>query len=91
MGRGEGGHVVFLVLILQTWNLSKILHRRIFWLKILHRQFHLISTVKVRKTQKNECKWRNLHRLQKSYTAVGTDGTDKFPLWFDRTLFESLI
>ena len=28
----------------QTWNLSKILHRRIFRLKILHRQFHLIST-----------------------------------------------
>ena len=29
----------------QTWNLSKNLHRRIFRLKILHRQFHLISTV----------------------------------------------
>ena len=36
----------------QTWNLSKILHRRTFRLKILHRQFHLISTVLVRKTQK---------------------------------------
>ena len=38
----------------QTWNLSKILHRRIFRLKILHRQFHLISTVLVRKNTKNE-------------------------------------
>ena len=26
----------------QNWNLSKILHRWIFRLKILHRQFHLI-------------------------------------------------
>ena len=32
----------------------KILHCRIFGLKILHHQFHLISTVLVRKTQKNE-------------------------------------
>ena len=30
----------------QTWNLSKILHRRIFRLKILHRQFHLREAVK---------------------------------------------
>ena len=29
----------------QTWNLSKILHRRIFRIKILHRQFHLFFTV----------------------------------------------
>ena len=36
----------------QTWNLSKILHRRIFRLKILHRQFYLISTVLVRKKHK---------------------------------------
>ena len=33
----------------QTWNLSKNVHRRI--LKSLHRQFHLISTVLVGKTQ----------------------------------------
>ena len=65
----------------QTWNLSKILHRRIFRPKILHRQFHPISTVLVIKTQKNEWKWRNLHRWQKFYTAAGTDGTDKFHLW----------
>ena len=38
----------------QTWNLSKILHRRIFRPKILHRQFHLISTVIVIKTPKND-------------------------------------
>ena len=37
----------------QTRNLSKKLHRRIFRLKILHRQFHLISTVLVRKNTKN--------------------------------------
>ena len=33
-------------------------------LKILHRQFHLISTVLVGKITKNEWKWRNLHRWQ---------------------------
>ena len=38
----------------QTWNLSKILHRRIFRLKILHRQFDLILTLLVRKNTKNE-------------------------------------
>ena len=38
---------------LQTWNLSKILHHRIFRLKNLHRQFHLISKVLVRKNTKN--------------------------------------
>ena len=31
----------------QTWYLSKNLHHRIFRLKILHRQFHLTSTVLV--------------------------------------------
>ena len=36
----------------QTWNLSKILYPRIFRLKILHHQFHLILTVLVGKTQK---------------------------------------
>ena len=50
---------------LQTWNLSKILHCRIFRLKILHHQFLIISTVLVRKSTKNEWKWRNLHRWQK--------------------------
>ena len=44
--------VSFALRIMQTWNLSKILHRRIFRLKILYRQFHLILTVLVRKTQK---------------------------------------
>ena len=65
----------------QTWNLSKNLHRRILSLKILHRQFHLISTVLVGKNTKNEWKWRNLLRWQKFYTAAGTDGMDKFHLW----------
>ena len=64
-------------IFIQTWNLSKILHRRIFRPKILYRQFHLISTVLVIKTQKNEWKWRNLHRWQKFYTAAGSDGIDK--------------
>ena len=48
----QEGRVVQVVKV-QTWNLSKILHRRIFKLKILHRQFHLISTVLVRKNTKN--------------------------------------
>ena len=34
-----------------------------------------------KKTQKMSEKWRNLHRWQKFYTAVGTDGMDKFHLW----------
>ena len=66
--------------LMQTWNLSKNLHRRILRLKILHRQFHLISTVLVGKNTKNEWKWRNLLRWQKFYTAAGTDGMDKFHL-----------
>ena len=64
----------------QTWNLSKNLHRRILRLKILHRQFHLISTVLVGKNTKNERKWRNLHHWQKFYTVAGSDGSDKFHL-----------
>ena len=36
----------------KTWVLSKILHCRIFRPKILHCQFHLISTVLVIKAQK---------------------------------------
>ena len=39
---------------LQTWDLSKILHRRIFRLKLLHHSFHLISTVLA---IKNTNKW----------------------------------
>ena len=38
----------------QTWNLSKNFHSRIFRLKILHHQFHLILTVLVRKNTKTE-------------------------------------
>ena len=49
----------------QTWDLSKILHCRIFRPKILHSQSHLISTVLEIKHSKNEWKWRNLHHWQK--------------------------
>ena len=66
---------------MQTWNLSKNLHRRIFRLKILHRQFHLISTVLVGKNTNHEWKWRNLHRWQKFYTPTGSDVRDKSHLW----------
>ena len=45
---------------MQTWNLSKNLHRRIFRLKILHRQFYLISTVLVRKKHK---KWVKMEKF----------------------------
>ena len=38
----------------QTWNLSKILHRQIFRKNFLHRQFHLILRVLVRKNTKKE-------------------------------------
>ena len=44
----------------QTWNLSKNLHGRIFGLKILHHQFHLISTVLVRK---NTNKWVKMEKF----------------------------
>ena len=74
----------------QTWNLSKILHRRIFRLKILYRQFHLILTVLVRKNTKNEWKWRNLHRWQKIYTAAGTDCMDKFHIWGETIPLEKI-
>ena len=58
--------------ISQTWNLLKILHRRIFRLKILHCQFHLISTVLVRNNTK---KWVKMEKFtQKLYTAAGSDG-----------------
>ena len=45
---------------MQTWNLSKILHRRIFRLKILHRQFHIHSTVLVGKKHK---KWVKMEKF----------------------------
>ena len=44
-----------------------------------------------KKTQKNEWKWRNLHRWQKFYTAAGTDGMDKFHLCRHPTLFVHTI
>ena len=77
----QGNNCFRLEYLDQTWNLSKNLHRRIFRLKILHRQFHQISTVLVRKNTKNVWKWRNLHRWQKFYTAAGSDRMDIFHLW----------
>ena len=56
----------------QTWDLSKILHCRIFRPKILHYKFYWISTVLVIKTQNNECFLRSLHRWQQFYTQVST-------------------
>ena len=44
----------------QTWNLSKNLHCRILRLQILHRQFHLISTVLVGKKHK---KWVKMEKF----------------------------
>ena len=65
----------------QTWNLSKILHRRIFRLKILHRQFHLISTVLVRKKTQKMSENGEIYTAGKEfYTAAGSDGSDKFHL-----------
>jgi len=65
---------------MQTWNMSKILHRRIFRLKILHHQFHLILTVLVRKNTKMSENGEIYTAGQKFYTAAGTDGMDKFHL-----------
>ena len=66
--------VMMEVMVGQTWNLSKNLHRRIFRLKILHRQLHLISTVLVgKKTQK-------MSKNGEIYTAASSNGMDKFHL-----------
>ena len=54
----------------QTWNLSKILHRRIFRLKILHRQFHLISTVLVRKKHKKMSENGEIYTAGKNFTLL---------------------
>ena len=54
MGLNEQLFTTIPATVAQTWNLSKILHRRIFRPNILHRQFHLISTLLVRKNTKNE-------------------------------------
>ena len=53
----------------QTWNLSKILHRQIFRLKILHRQFHLLSTVLVRKKQKMS-EYGEIYTAGKNFTLL---------------------
>ena len=47
----------------QTWDLSKILHRRNFRLKLLHRQCHLISKVLVIK------KFKKMSENGEFYTA----------------------
>ena len=64
----------------QTWDLSKILHCRIFRPKILQSQFCLISSVLVIKTQRNEWKWRNLHCWQ-NFTLL--------PAWINLTSEEA--
>ena len=64
----------------QTRNLSKNLHRRIFRLKFLQRLFHLISTALVGKKHKKWVKMEKFTRWQKFYTAAGSDGMDKFHL-----------
>ena len=58
--------------------MSKKLHRRIFRLKILHRQFHLISTVLVKKkTQKMSEIWE-IYPAGKNFTLplAVTGGTN---------------
>ena len=50
----------------QTWNLSKNLHRQILRLKILHRQFHLISTVLMGKKHKKIVKIEKFTPLAKT-------------------------
>ena len=71
----------------QTGNLSKNLHHRIFGLKILHHQFHLILTVLVRKNTKNEWKMEKFTPLAKNFTLPpATDGMDKFHLWLPHSI-----
>ena len=73
----------------QTWNLSKNLHRWIFRLKILHRQFYLISTVLVRKKHK---KWVKMEKVTPLANILHCrrqwrDGRIP-PLLFHKTLFQ---
>ena len=51
---------------LADMDLSKILHHRILGLKILHHQFHLISTVLVRKSTKKWVKMEKFTPLAKN-------------------------
>ena len=40
---------------------------------------------------KSYCLWRNLHRLQKFYTAAGSDGIDKFHLCMHIIPFDRMV
>ena len=65
----------------QTWNLSKNLHRRISRIKILHRQFHLISTVLVGTTQKMS-ENGEINTAGKNFTVTGwTNSTSASISW----------
>ena len=52
----------------QTWNLSKNLHCWIFRLKILHRQFYLISTVLERKKTQKMSENGEIYTAGKNFT-----------------------
>ena len=52
---------------MQTWNLSKKLHRQIFELKILQHQFHLISTALVRKNTNKMSKNGEIYTAGKTF------------------------
>ena len=56
--------------ITQTWDLSKLWHRRIFRPKILHPYFHWVLPVLVIKTPKNEWKWSNAHTIKSRLNLV---------------------
>ena len=54
--------------LIQSWILSKNLHRRIFRLKILHCHFNLISTVLVGKKHKQMSKNWEIYTAGKNFT-----------------------
>ena len=65
------------------WDLSKILHCQIFRLKILHLEFHWISTALVIKTQKM-CVFGEIYTTGKKIcTAGGSDSSDKSHFWVE--------
>ena len=78
-------------------KLINICNLGIIWLDM-----NFFNSFERKKTQKNEqtCAdfaieyvvfWRNLHHWQKCYTAIGSDGSDKYhlcPLW-GKTLLKS--
>ena len=76
----------FWVFLWQTWDLSKILHHSFYTPKLLHRHFHLISTVFVIKTQKMS-ENGEIYTSGKKFTFTPVVTGQISPLFFGLTIF----